>query len=62
MITREKIKKDKRGGARKGAGRKRKPKADKVVRIETWHPASVVESAGGKEAVKEAIYALFKRV
>jgi len=48
------MKKSKRGGARKGAGRK--PISDKSIPITVWIKKSKVKELGGKEKTKQKIY------
>lgn len=48
------MKKKKRGGARKGAGRK--PIIDKSIPITVWIKKSRIKELGGKEKTKQKIY------
>lgn len=56
------MKKSKRGGARKGAGAKRKPEGEKAVRIgEIWAPKKLVDFKG-KEEIKAILKQTIKKM
>ncbi len=54
----QKVKKDKKGGARKGAGRK--PVADPKLMVPLYVETSIINALGGMDEVRGACYTFLK--